>query len=223
MLSRKRVQAPRNRDVSRRPRKMARTVTIPRNAFNPYSGPAKFKSRTTLRYADYFTLNPVASGFAVYVLSANGMFDPNISGVGHQPRGFDQWMTMYKRYTVIGSKITIVCGNTSTATTSENILVSCFPTMNTSVSLTQPYDMIEPKGTKWMAFTNGSTISTIKPNPKLTNQINILKWLGKKDTDDDTISGLSSTNPDSQVYWMIVLGLDGSTDIAGINFTAEIS
>lgn len=198
------------------------TVAVPRGVFSTYSGPSKFRAKATIKYADYFSLNPGASSFASYVFSANGCFDPNISGVGHQPRGFDQWMAMYQRYTVIASKISIVCANTLTGAPQENILVSVWPTVNTVVPLSFPYDLIEPKGAKWMAFTNGNTLTVTKPNPKLINYINCLQWFSKANTDDDTISGLSSSNPTRQVYWVIACGLDGGSDIAQINFTVDI-
>ena len=38
---------------------------------------------------------------------ANGAFDPNLTGVGHQPRGFDQFMAGYETFTVTGSKISV--------------------------------------------------------------------------------------------------------------------
>ena len=37
----------------------------------------------------------------------NSLFDPNLSGLGHQPRGFDQLMAVYEKYTVVAAKITV--------------------------------------------------------------------------------------------------------------------
>lgn len=45
-------------------------------------------------------LNPVIRDFA-----ANGLFDPDITGAGHQPRGYDQLMALYKKYVVTGVKV----------------------------------------------------------------------------------------------------------------------
>ena len=36
----------------------------------------------------------------------NSLFDPDFTGTGHQPYYFDQFATIYQRYTVIGSKLT---------------------------------------------------------------------------------------------------------------------
>lgn len=67
---------------------------------------------TKLKYSTTLQLDPGIAGLAaVHVFAANDAFDPDVSGAGHQPRGFDQLMTMYDRYTVVGSKITINCAN----------------------------------------------------------------------------------------------------------------
>lgn len=39
--------------------------------------------------------------------AANGMYDPDITGVGHQPMGFDQLAAIYQRYRVNACKITV--------------------------------------------------------------------------------------------------------------------
>lgn len=60
---------------------------------------------TTHRYIECFTLDPPAGVAGVYVFSANGLYDPNVTGSGHQPMGFDQMSTFYNHYEVIGAKI----------------------------------------------------------------------------------------------------------------------
>lgn len=44
---------------------------------------------------------------ATYRFRANGMYDPNQTGGGHQPLYFDQIGALYNHYTIIGSKITV--------------------------------------------------------------------------------------------------------------------
>lgn len=47
----------------------------------------------------------------VRIYSANGLYDPDVTGIGHQPRGFDQIKTMYDHYYVRQSKITVDFSN----------------------------------------------------------------------------------------------------------------
>ena len=70
-----------------------------------FRSPVPLKMAATLLYSDQITLNPAAGTVSKHVFSANGLFDPNITGVGHQPRGFDQYMALYNHYTVIGARI----------------------------------------------------------------------------------------------------------------------
>ena len=43
----------------------------------------------------------------------NSIYDPNGSGIGHQPLGYDQWSTFYSRYRVIGCKYRVTVSNPS--------------------------------------------------------------------------------------------------------------
>jgi len=52
---------------------------------------------------------------ATYVFSANGLYDPNITGTGHQPMGFDQIMLNYNHFIVTHAKCQVLLRNTSTA------------------------------------------------------------------------------------------------------------
>lgn len=75
------------------------------------------KAKMTHKYHENFTMTVAAGGGIQtnYTFSANGMYDPNITGTGHQPFCFDQMAAVYNHYVVIASKITIRCGQYSTA------------------------------------------------------------------------------------------------------------
>lgn len=60
-----------------------------------------------LRYCQEIVVNPGVAGIASHVFSANGMYDPDVTGIGHQPSGFDQNMLFFDHYTVIGSRISV--------------------------------------------------------------------------------------------------------------------
>lgn len=76
------------------------TVSLGRQAF-----PKQLKN--TLRYAATFNLPCTLGAYAQHFFCANGLYDPDISGTGHQPRGFDNLMAIYNHYTVTSSRITV--------------------------------------------------------------------------------------------------------------------
>lgn len=64
----------------------------------------------TLKYAAYVS-NTVASGVAtVHTMNLNSCFDPDRTGVGTQPYGWDQYSALYNRYRVLrtGWKVSFV-------------------------------------------------------------------------------------------------------------------
>lgn len=87
----------------RKPRATKKLMRRRRRRVPPVITP--FSICRTLRYVETISLNIGVAGIpAVYTFTANGLYDPNITGAGHQPTGFDQHMLMYNHYTVIGSK-----------------------------------------------------------------------------------------------------------------------
>ena len=65
------------------------------------------KHRGKLLYSDNRVITPTAAAATAYVYSANGLYDPDITGAGHQPMSFDQLIGMYEHYTVQSGKITV--------------------------------------------------------------------------------------------------------------------
>ncbi len=43
----------------------------------------------------------------------NSLFDPDLTGIGHQPLGFDNWAVFFSRYRVIGCNVNVKLTNTS--------------------------------------------------------------------------------------------------------------
>ncbi len=71
-----------------------------------------------MRYADELYVNPVAASIAKQTMRANSIFDPDYTGVGHQPMNHDQLTAGYRNYTVLGSKCraTLIANSTSAET-----------------------------------------------------------------------------------------------------------
>lgn len=80
------------------------------------------RSMKRMRYSTSFGLSAAAGTVQTYVFSANGLFDPDITGTGHQPMGFDQMMLFYNHYCVTWAKLTLVAYSQSTTAPGQVLL-----------------------------------------------------------------------------------------------------
>lgn len=172
----------------------------------PIAFPQSFTAR--LRYVSIQTFNPSVGSYAHNVFSANGCYDPDVTGVGHQPLGFDQWMTFYDHYTVVKSSCHVSAQNTSSAsgvypgvwgiTLSDNssgiaALGSLDHVLESRMAGT---DRSAPYG-----YAGGNSDGQTKPN-QITRYFDTQKFfrvndvVGKAD-----YRGSASTNPNEQAYW----------------------
>lgn len=69
---------------------------------------------TKLRYCTSVSLVAGAGASAIHVFSANSIFDPDVTGVGHQPMYRDQYAALYENYVVLGSQINVEFVNHNT-------------------------------------------------------------------------------------------------------------
>ncbi len=94
-----------NKNNFKSSRSMGVVNTLP-NFPNSRQLPLPLTVRTKLRYADTFVLAS-SSGLASYQYSGNSAYDPDITSVGHQPLYWDTYASVYKKYVVLSSRITI--------------------------------------------------------------------------------------------------------------------
>jgi len=157
-----------------------------------------FPARTTrmLRYSTNFTLSSASGVVASYVFSANGLFDPDITGTGHQPMGFDQLMLSYNHYTVTRAKITAVFRNTTSSNPTVSISIQPGPTPITVIDQTLEFgmlyrDVLEMKGVSGSVKTLDAGCS-------------IRKVQGVSDVVDVTdLMGSATANPAEQTYFCV--------------------
>jgi len=65
------------------------------------------KLMMTLKYSNTVTINSLAGSVGATNFACNGLWDPFLTGAGHQPMYFDQIMSLYDHYHVVGAKATI--------------------------------------------------------------------------------------------------------------------
>lgn len=150
------------------------------------------KLKRTLRYSSKFTINSNIGQAGTYVFRANSCYDPDLSGVGHQPRGFDQLISMYDHYQVIGSKITI-------ATVQPNISGVVGIALKDSDSVSTDYeDYMETRGPNSVY----GLISTNGEHVGLDLSYSQSKFFGTGEL-DDKYQGSASQNPPDGAYFHV--------------------
>lgn len=162
-----------------------------------FFGPVRDNQKFNFKYAELFSINPGAVGvLGTQIFSANGLYDPDITGTGHQPMGFDQIIPFYDHYVVIASKITVWFSPRNTNTYDQLCMITL---MDSNTADTDPQTALErPVCVHAMVEgTNGG-------NPlKLELGANPLRFLGKSGIDDNEIRGTVSTNPTEQCYFHV--------------------
>lgn len=91
-----------------KPRFTRRRKATPRRRRKP-KVTVLLKNKTTakLRYVDDISLGVDIAGITNHVFRANSCFDPDFTGVGHQPLMFDEYALLYDQYRVLSSTIKV--------------------------------------------------------------------------------------------------------------------
>lgn len=185
---------------------------------------ATTRRRGQLYYEKNLAVTAPVTGLASgYVFSCNGAYDPNITGTGHQPMGFDQMMLLYNQFTVTQSTITITFAPIATLITRAALVL-----LPSTVVPTDPTQLME----------NGLIVSTVfdvlgtsilTRLPKLTLSCDIKRYFGRRSDaelkDDPNLYGTVSANPSEQVYFAFVvwqLNPDG-TNTTVVDFDVLLS
>lgn len=178
-----------------------------------------------LRYAENISLNPTAGAVAAYYFSANGLYDPNITGTGHQPNGFDELMLHYNHYRVIGSKITVNYAQNASQAVIESTNPGLFgvalvPDATSLSAYTRTYEIIESRvGNRKYGYAGDSQANMKKI---VRNSFSHRKFFKTKIW-DDKFRGNSAANPSEQAYYGVWFGApDGSLDPGITNFMIVI-
>lgn len=166
------------------------------------------------RYVENVGVTSTTGSVAAYKWRANGMFDPNFTGTGHQPMYFDVCATVYNHFTVIKSyaKFSFV---PLSATTVPTAISSCLDD-----------DTSSPATTAAMGESSKGTIKVATPAP--TDPIitycnfSAREAFGGDPLSNDNLQGTVSADPTEQmVFIAAVEGLNLSTQ--SWNIQAEIT
>lgn len=91
-----------------------------------------FKNHTivTMKYSQFISVTTASGVYNETAFRMNSIFDPDFTGGGHQPYGYDAYATFYNKYRVLKMKYKIV-GQLSSAAVS---VLTVLPNNNTTAS-----------------------------------------------------------------------------------------
>lgn len=151
-----------------------------------------------------------------HVWSLNGLFDPNVTGAGHQVIGFDQLMPNFDHYCVIGARVRCTFTNKDFANSSICAL-QIKDTQATSPLLTESIE------NGLVTYKVLSTAGAGGATKTLTTQVSMNKFFGRKVMQGTKYAGTSTSNPLDGCFLHVTVGpTDVITDIAATLYSIEI-
>jgi hypothetical protein len=168
--------------------------------------PLPNRLQAKLKYVAYASLTSgVTPGVNVY--SANGLYDPDITGSGHQPRGFDQLIALYDHYVVLRSKCVVHFAGALAASV-NGIQLQASSTPQSDYIDYAEQARCEFSLSPWCYSTGGF------PEPRShTLQFEASKFMGIPDpVTAGKLQGSVSSNPSDQGFFHVFTQhIDGST------------
>jgi len=178
------VAPKRAKDVTKR---RTTKFSVPRWTGKPVGGFPK-ELRMTHRYCAVITMGSAAGAASTQQFSCNGMFDPDVTGAGHQPLYFDQLTAIYNHYTVLASKITLKFVARTAATCGTHCVV--FVNDDSALTATSVYGLSEQNSSAYGELTPaGNNVLTLRK-----------KWSAKENfgpgaISDPNLQGTAAANP----------------------------
>lgn len=163
----------------------------------------------TLRYNQSNTIDVANFGISSQVFRANSLYDPDSTGTGHQPNGFDTLMAAYDHFTVLASKIRVRTIQTGTGggTIEPGGLILAWSDTGTFMASQTDYALcLEHRNVLASSFYGSSGIPTLAP--PLEGHINIPRVLQKPASqivDAANYRGTSAANPTEGYFFEIGL------------------
>lgn len=151
--------------------------------------------RVMLPYETILSPTTTLGSLFSYQFRGNSVFDPDSTGVGGQPNGFDQWAAFYNEYVVLSSTIVveIICG---TVTANEYVI---YPSYNSGV----PASTQEGSGYRYarrrIGILSGNAVRGVLASSMSTAELAGVKT--EAIIDDDAYGATVSANPAATAVW----------------------
>ncbi len=191
--------------------------TILQSGFSIKSKPLfGYHARRNIQYYSSGSVSSGASSAGSYVFSANGAFDPDITGTGGQPMGFDQMMIFFNHYTVLSSRIRVVFQSGSTS-----LRVTCGLSVSGSSSAVTSIENLVENGD--ITFQVLEYAGAMGGTATLRRRLNVGKFQDVPEPmDDPNMRGDVASNPTEQAYYHLSCWNSASATVVTCDFQVLI-
>ena len=182
----------------------------------------------TFKYVESLAVDPGVSGAVIsHAWVANGMYDPDYTGTGHQPRGYDQWLPVFfNHYCVVKSTITYETWSSDTNVNNTYVMGINLVDDVTTLSGTAAKMMERPKQVYKLVTNSNSG----RASGKVTKHFDAQSFFNRKDViGSDQLRGSSAGNPQEvAIFRTWIAAADGATNLpiirglVTITFTARL-
>lgn len=169
---------------------------IPRQTFGRVTVPHLM---VTLPYAENGIITEAAAGLGNYnTWVINSAFDPNFTGGGLQPLGFDQYAQFYGRYRVLSVKFEVDWGG---RTAGEPTIVGVYASPQSTLPASSIAWTVQPTPTNRTNLIAGSTggPTVVKQSQKVKIQ-NVMGVTSSEFKDDQDFSAILTASPARPCY-----------------------
>lgn len=195
----------------KRSSRLARMEGIPN--FMPKNRVMKF------RYTTQHTLTSAVGVLTNRQYRANGCHDPDITGIGHQPYGWDQITAFYNHYVVLGSKITVQF-TPQTDNVANAGVIGLYLSDDTTHGFTSYTTFIEAQKGGWRIINGGSS------EPKsISCKFSAKEFFNVKDVKDNVArlgSSVTTSTSEEAVYNLFYQAADESSTATNLNVVVMI-
>lgn len=167
------------------------------------------KQYVKFRYGAIETIGSAAGAGlnALYSFRANSINDPDFTGTGHRPYGYDLYNGMYNFYTVISSKIRVQFASRNTGTTASGLCGIAIE--NDSVFSTDAQLALEAQHSRHKLF---DTLGSGRM-PMVTRSYNAKRYWGVKDiADNPEMGALMAADPVNPVFYHVWIAPTNTAD-----------
>ena len=173
------------------------------------------RTKVKLTYTLLFNAATDANGLYTYLFSGNSPYDPDVTGVGFQPTGYDQWSAFYRFYYCSGSSIRIALMNLDSTK-----LLRWGVVPGTNQLSTGDLATMDPIEWPYCKYRDAGPLSSSKSYTRLKSYMSTKKIYGYRTATNNNFIASVTGNPTNIWYWNLFVN---TPSLASSNITLSLT